>query len=213
MNPAMLPLLRRRALWSFLSLAGLIALSLMVGCSKGLTAQSDLERKGATSEFLLGPEDVLEIVVWRSPDLSRQVIVRPDGMISMPLIGDVQAAGQTSDQLATRIAKLLTPYKESPSVSVGVKEVNSYNVFVLGEVAKPGKYQLKSYTTVLQMISIAGGFTPFASKNKLQIVRQTTNGQGGWREVRLAIPYDDLLKGRADPEYYILKGGDTIVVP
>jgi len=213
MNPAMPPLLRRRALWSFLSLAGLIGLSLMVGCSKGLTAQSDLERKGATLEFLLGPEDVLEVVVWRSQDLSRQVIVRPDGMISMPLIGDVQAAGFTSDQLATRIAKLLTPYKENPNVSVSVKEVNSYAVFVLGEVNKPGKYQLKSYTTVLQMISMAGGFTPFASKNKLQIVRQTTNGNGSRREVRLAIPYDDLLKGRADPEYYILKGGDTIVVP
>lgn len=202
-----------RAPWALLSVAGLIALSLLVGCSKGLTAQSDLERKSPTPEFLLGPEDVLEIVVWRSQDLSRQVIVRPDGMISMPLIGDVQAAGQTSDQLATRIAKLLTPYKESPSVSVSVKEVNSYNVFVLGEVAKPGKYQLKSYTTVLQMISMAGGFTPFASKNKLQIVRQTINGSGGWREVRLAIPYDDLLKGRTDPEYYILKGGDTLVVP
>jgi polysaccharide export outer membrane protein len=212
MKPEMPLVLQRLLPWLVFSLAGLIALTLLVGCSKGLTA-ADLDRKSPTTGFLLGPEDVLEVVVWRSPDLSRQVVVRPDGMISMPLIGDVQAAGQTSDQLATRIAKLLTPYKESPNVSVSVKEVNSYAVFVLGEVAKPGKYQLKSYTTVLQMISMAGGFTPFASKNKLQIVRQTLNGNGGWREERIAVPYSDLLKGRGDPEYYILKGGDTLVVP
>jgi polysaccharide export outer membrane protein len=161
----------------------------------------------------LGPEDVLEVVVWRNQDLSRVVVIRPDGMISMPIIGDVQAAGLTSDQLAEKITKRLKDFKENPSVSVSVKEVNSYTVFLLGEVVKPGKYQLKSYTTILQAISMAGGFTPFASKNKLQVIRNITNGDGAWREVRLSMPYDDILSGRGDPEYFMIKAGDTIVIP
>jgi polysaccharide biosynthesis/export protein len=192
-----------------------LAMTLIVasfaGCAENKVV-TELNRNSA-NEFLLGPEDVLEIVVWRNQDLSRQVVVRPDGMISMPLIGDVPAAGLTTDQLAARIAKRLKDYKENPTVSVSLKEVNSYNIFVLGEVAKPGKYQLKSYTTILQAISLAGGFTPFASKNKLQIVRHITNGDGGWREIRLAMPYDDILSGRGDPEFFIVRSGDTIVVP
>ena len=197
-----------------LAVAVVMSLSVLSGCtqSSGLVG-SVVESKSSNTEFVLGPEDVLEVVVWRNQDLSRQVIVRPDGMISMPVIGDVQAAGLTADQLAERIATRLKEYKENPTVSVSVKEINSYNVFVIGEVAKPGKYQLKSYTTILQAISIAGGFTPYASRNKLQIVRHITNGNGGWQEVRLAMPYDDLVKGQADPEYLMIKSGDTIIVP
>src|SRR5438034_7112565 len=128
----------------FVILAMIIAL--FVGCAENKVV-TELNRSGA-NEFLLGPEDVLEIVVWRNQDLSRQVVIRPDGMISMPLIGDVHAAGVTADQLSQRLAKRLLEFKENPAVSVSVKEVNSYNVFVLGEVTRPGKYQLKSYTTV-----------------------------------------------------------------
>ena len=197
-----------------LALAVVITISALPGCTqRGLVPGSELESKSSNMEFVLGPEDVLEVVVWRNQDLSRQVIVRPDGMISMPVIGDVQAAGLTADQLAERITTRLKEFKENPTVSVSVKEINSYNVFVLGEVLKPGKYQLKSYTTILQAISIAGGFTPYASRNKLQIVRHMTNGNGGWREVRLAMPYDDLIKGQGDPEYLMIKSGDTIIVP
>ncbi len=177
-----------------------MTLSILPGCTQSGLVGSALESKSSNAEFVLGPEDVLEVVVWRNQDLSRVVIVRPDGMISMPVIGDVQAAGLTADRLAERIATRLKEYKENPTVSVSVKEINSYNVFVLGEVIKPGKYQLKSYTTILQAISIAGGFTPYASRNKLQIVRHFTNGTGGWREVRLAMPYDDLVKGQGDPQ-------------
>jgi len=196
-----------------LAAAVVMSLAALPGCTQSGLIGSAVESKTSNIEFVLGPEDVLEVVVWRNQDLSRVVIVRPDGMISMPVIGDVQAAGLTSDQLAERIAARLKEYKENPTVSVSVKEINSYNVFVIGEVAKPGKYQLKSYTTILQAISIAGGFTPYASRNKLQIVRHITNGNGGWREVRLAMPYDDLVKGQADPEYLMIKSGDTIVVP
>jgi polysaccharide export outer membrane protein len=189
----------------------MITVSFLPGCAP--SPKLETESRSQSSEFLLGPEDVLEIVVWRNQDLSRQVVVRPDGMISMPVIGDVQAAGLSADQLAERIAKRLREYKENPTVSVSVREVNSYNVFVLGEVTKPGKYQLKSYTTILQAISLAGGFTPYASRNKLQIVRHMSNGNGGWKEVRLGMPYDDLLVGKGDPEYFMIKAGDTIVVP
>jgi polysaccharide export outer membrane protein len=184
----------------------------LLGCA-GYGVKTEVESRTPTTEFLLGPEDVLEVVVWRNQDLSRQVVVRPDGMVSMPLIGDIRASGLTADQLAERIAKRLSEFKENPAVTVSVKEVNSYNVFVLGEVAKPGKYQLKSYTTILQAISMAGGFTPFASKSRLQVVRHLSNGDGGWREVRLTVPYSDLLAGRGDPDNFIVKAGDTIVVP
>ena len=119
------------------------------------------------NEFLLGPEDVLVVNVWRNQELSREVIIRPDGKISMPLIGDIQAAGMTSNVLAKRIADGLAEFMSNPTVSVQVKEVNSYYVYVLGEVSKPGKVPLKSYATVLQGISLAGGFTTFASRNKI----------------------------------------------
>jgi polysaccharide export outer membrane protein len=167
----------------------------------------------ASDEFLLGPEDVLEVNVWRNQDLSRQVIVRPDGMISLPLIGDVLAKGLTANQLATRIAERLKEFKENPSVSVSVKEVNSYYIYVLGEVSKPGKYQLKSFTPVLQAIAVAGGFTLFASKNNLQVIRNSANGDGQHHEIRIRLRYDDLLAGSGEPGNFILKSGDTVVVP
>ena len=118
----------------------------------------------APTGFLLGPEDELEITVWGNKDLTRVTAVRPDGLISMPIVGDVQAAGLTADALAQRIADRLKQYIANPAVSVSVKELNSYTVYVLGEVSKPGKFQLKSYVTVLQAISMAGGFTEWAKK-------------------------------------------------
>jgi len=165
------------------------------------------------TDFLLGPEDVLEITVWRNQDLSRQTVVRPDGMVSMPLIGDVQASGMTATQLAAKIADRLKEFKESPAVSVSVKEVNSYNVFILGEVQKPGKYQLKSHTSVLQAIALAGGFTLYASKNKMQVVTAEVNGDGRPHEIRIPVRYDELLSGKGERGNFVLKSGDIVVVP
>lgn len=165
------------------------------------------------NDFLLGPEDVLEITVWRNQDLSRQTVVRPDGMVSMPLIGDVQASGITATQLAAKIADRLKEFKENPAVSVSVKEVNSYNVFILGEVQKPGKYQLKTHTSVLQAIAVAGGFTLFASKNKMQVVTTEVNGDGRPHELRIPVRYDELLSGKGERGNFILKSGDIVVVP
>lgn len=168
----------------------------------------------APTGFLLGPEDELEITVWGNKDLTRVTAVRPDGLISMPLIGDVQAAGLTADALAQRISDRLKQYIAStPAVSVSVKELNSYTVYVLGEVQKPGKFQLKSYITVLQAISMAGGFTEWAKKNRLQVVRASQNGDHRRQEVHIPLRYDDLVSGRGEPGNIVLHPGDTVVVP
>lgn len=168
----------------------------------------------APGGFLLGPEDVLEITVWKNADLSRVTAIRPDGLISMPIIGDVQASGLTADGLAHRIAERLKQFVAgSPAVSVSVKELNSYSIFVLGEVNKPGKYQAKSYVTLLQAISMSGGFTDYAKKNKLQIVRNRLNGDNKLHETRIPVRYDDLLVGEGGPGNIVLLSGDTVVVP
>ena len=144
-----------------------IVCSSFSGCGPEVIQQREYETPAG---FLLGPEDVLEITVWKNPDLSRTTSIRPDGLISVPIIGDVQAAGMTADALAHRIADRYKQFVAgSPAVSVGVKERNSYAIFVLGEVSKPGKFQAKSYVTLLQAISMAGGFTEYAKKNRLQV--------------------------------------------
>jgi len=163
--------------------------------------------------FVLGPEDVIEVVVWKNPDLSRQAVIRPDGKISLPLVGDVPASGLTADQLASDIAERLKAYKENPSVSVNVVEVNSYYVFMVGEVNGPGKLPLKSYTTLLQAISLAGGFTQFASRNDIRIVRNIISPEGKVKELRIPIRYDDLISDEGGVYNITVKSGDTIIIP
>jgi polysaccharide biosynthesis/export protein len=184
---------------------------LVAGCfSPGLSTKT----YEAPTGFLLGPEDELEITVWGNKDLTRATVIRPDGLVSMPIIGDVQAAGLTADALAQRIADRLKQYlATNPSVSVSVKAINSYSVYVLGEVARPGKFQLKSYITVLQAISMAGGFTDYAKKNSLQVLRITENGDHKRQEVHIPIRYDDVVAGRGEPGNIVLHSGDTVVVP
>lgn len=172
------------------------------------------EASNSHKDFLLGPEDVLDIVVWKNEDLSQKgVVIRPDGKISMPLIGEVQASGRTANQLASQIAARLKEYKDNPTVTVGVKEVNSYYVYVLGEVSKPGKYQLKSHTTVLQAIAVAGGFTVYAAKNRMQVLRHVPGDDGKTREIRIPARYDDLISGSGEIGNFFLKTGDIVVVP
>ena len=172
-----------------------------------------MELRAPIKDYRLGPEDVLEVTVWKNEALSKVVTVRPDGMISLPLIGDVKASGLTADELSRKIAERLKEYKDSPQVSVAVKEVNSYYVYIVGEVNKPGKIPLKSHTTVLQAIALAGGFTQYASKSNMALVRMTQNGDGSVREIRVPLKYDDLLSGKGEAGNPVLKTGDTIVVP
>ena len=190
----------------------LCSMLFQAGCSLPVTVPPN--QYDAPTGFLLGPEDELEITVWKNLELSRVTTIRPDGLISLPLIGDIQAAGLTADSLAQQIAERLKQYfATTPAVSVSVKTINSYSVYVLGEVAKPGKYQLKSYITVLQAISMAGGFTIYASKNKLQVLRVTENGDHKRKEIRIPLRYSDLVSGQSEPGNIVLYSGDTVVVP
>jgi polysaccharide export outer membrane protein len=191
----------------------LAVLLTMTGCSE-IAPEVVEEAKSAQKDFLLGPEDVLEIAVWRNQDLTqKEEIIRPDGKISMPLLGEVVASGKTANQLASHITERLKVFKESPSVTVRVKEVNSYYVYVLGEVMKPGKYKLKSHATVLQSIAVAGGFTTYASKNKMQVLRTVTSEDGKSREVRIPARYSDLVDGSGELGNFLLKTGDVVIVP
>ncbi|MEP6958281.1 MAG: polysaccharide biosynthesis/export family protein [Nitrospirota bacterium] len=163
-----------------------------------------------SSEYIIGAEDLLEITVWRNVDLSKIVQVRPDGRVSMPIIRDVMVVGKTPSELAEEITKKLKEYVQNPVVAVSVKEVNSYNVFVLGEVARPGKYPLKSKTTLLQGITIAGGFTPTAARNQIVIFRFAEGGPG---MKRWTASYDDIVLRGGIAKNIELKSGDTLVVP
>lgn len=188
----------------------IIGLLLCAGCFK----PEVMVPAGPPQEgFVLGPEDVIEVVVWKNPDLTRQVVIRPDGKISLALIGDVMASGLTADQLARTIADKYKAVKENPSVSVNVMEVNSYYVFMVGEVVKPGKLPLKSYTTILQAISLAEGFTQFASRNDIQVVRTTKGEDGTLKEIRVPLRYSDLISEEGGVYNITLKSGDTVVVP
>jgi polysaccharide biosynthesis/export protein len=172
-------------------------------------ADAGAQWKDPGGDYKIGPEDVLDISVWKNADLSKTVTVRPDGKISLPLIGDLEAAGHTAAQLKEEIVVRLKKYQETAVVSVIVQAVNSYRVFVVGEVKTPGPYLLKTRTTVLQAIAMAGGFTQFASKNKMVLVRPKGDGS----DERIRVSFDDLVYGGDRQENLILKAGDTIFVP
>ncbi|SLM50237.1 putative Polysaccharide export protein [Nitrospira japonica] len=163
-----------------------------------------------TPEYIIGPEDVLEITVWKNADLSKQVQVRPDGRISLPLLGDISAVAKTPTQLTEEISTGLRAYMENPTISIMIKDVQSYNIYVLGEVNKPGKFPLKSKTTLLQGITVAGGFTPMAARNKIVVFRFTKDGEG---QTKLKASYDDIVVRDGSSQNIELKPGDQIVVP
>ncbi|HBH81205.1 MAG TPA: hypothetical protein DDY39_15395 [Nitrospira sp.] len=173
-------------------------------------AMMDKLSNAVSSEYVIGAEDVLDITVWRNPDLSRQVQVRPDGRFSMPIIRDVIAVGKTPTKLAEEMTNRLKEYVQNPVVAVTLKEVNSSNIFLLGEVAHPGKYPLKSKTTLLQGITIAGGFKETAARNQIVIFRFTDVAPG---LKRFTASYDDIVLRSGISDNFELKPGDTLVVP
>jgi len=159
-------------------------------------------------DYIIGLEDVLEISVWRNPDLSRQVTVRPDGRISLPLIGDVTAVGLTTSELRDRITEKLTEYKENPTVAIVVMTVNSYYFYTQGAVGITGKIPLLSRTTLIQAITLAGGLAPDAVRSRITIFRL---GRDGGPPQKIVVSYDEIiLRGGENIE---LKPGDTLVVP
>jgi polysaccharide export outer membrane protein len=158
--------------------------------------------------FLIGPEDVLAVHFWRDQEMSGDVMVRPDGMITLPLVGDIRAAGLTPESLKEAIEKAASRLITEPSVTVAVKEINSRKVFITGEVTKPGPYPLSGPRTVMQLIAVAGGLLEYADKDNIVVLR-TINGQQKSYKFR----YSDVSKGRGLEQNIELQPGDTVVVP
>jgi polysaccharide biosynthesis/export protein len=172
---------------------------------------SDAPKKAAATtdpNYLIGAQDVLDISVWKEPDVSRVVPVRPDGKISLPLLNDVQAAGLTPSQLAAQITDSLKKYVTTPQVTVIVATINSQRVYILGEVTRPGAYPILPGMSVLQALSSAGGFTQYARVKSI-FVRRFENG----KEVKYPFNYKDVINGKKPEQEILLKAGDTIVVP
>ena len=160
------------------------------------------------SGYTLGPEDVLLVSVWKDEHLTREVLVRPDGMISFPLVGDVPAEGRTVEELRIDLAKRLIKYIPAVNITVAVIKPLSYKVYVVGRVAKPGEFLVGHYTDVLQALSLAGGLTPFAAENDIKVVRRVMGQQQTF-----PFRYGDVRKGMDLEQNIILQRGDVVMVP
>jgi len=199
------------------SIALVLGLGLgLAGCA-GLPFFGGIERAEPPPEpsvlerpsYVIGHGDVLRISVWRNDELSVQAVpVRPDGKISVPLLDDVQAAGLTPEELKELLTQALSEYVANPDVTVIVTQVNSKQVFVIGAVQRSGPMPLRQDMRVLNAISAAGGFSPFAEKGDVRVIRDTQNGLVEYR-----FDYGAYLKGRAPESNLLLRPGDTIVVP
>jgi len=168
---------------------------------------SELDGRAAAPEvYRIGPEDILQIAVWKNEAMSRTLPVRPDGKISLPLLSDVQAAGLTAIELREILTKKLAEYMPNPEVSVIVSEIRSFKVSVIGEVSRPGRYELRSWTTVLDVLALAGGFTQFAARTKIVILHPE-----GRTMKRILFNYNKVAAG--EQENFYLRNGDIILVP
>lgn len=159
------------------------------------------------TDYVIGPEDMLQVTVWKNDTLSKAVPVRPDGKISLPLLHDIHAAGLTAMQLRDKIAVALAEFMPNPEVSVIVTDVRSYKVSVLGEVNRPGVMQLKADTSILEIIAMAGGFRDFASPSKIVVFRKDSYGNTH----KLTFNYNRAVRGQED--VLTLRAGDVVVVP
>jgi polysaccharide export outer membrane protein len=166
------------------------------------------EAATADPHYVIGAQDVLDVNVWKEADLTRQVPVRPDGKISLPLLNDVQAAGLTPTELAAHITKGLEKFMTSPQVTVIVSQINSQRIYILGEVGRVGAYGLLPGMTVLQAISNAGGFTAFANVKDVYVLREE-NG----KQVKMPFNYKDVISGKKPEQNIELQAGDTVVIP
>ena len=179
-----------------------------------LLARSEVVAKDVSTpvtagpNYIIGPADLLDVSVWKEPDLTRTVPVRPDGKISLPLLNDVQAAGETPTQLAANITDSLKRYVTDPQVTIIVSAINSQRIYLLGEINRPGAYPLIPGMTLLQALSSAGGLTQYAHAQRIYVLREDDKSQR-----RLAFNYKEFLKGKNPEQNVALKLGDTIVVP
>jgi polysaccharide biosynthesis/export protein len=158
--------------------------------------------------YIVGDSDVIRVNVWKEPEVSQTVVVRTDGNISLPLINEVKVSGMTPLQIQDMVAEKLKGFLNNPQVTVTVIEIRSKRAFITGEVARPGTYSLNAQTTVLQLIAQAGGFTPFAKKDSIVVLR-TEDG----RQSRLKFKYKEVVQGKKTEQNIALHPGDTVVVP
>ncbi|HEX4031079.1 MAG TPA: polysaccharide biosynthesis/export family protein [Terracidiphilus sp.] len=172
-------------------------------------AASGPASKAHDSTFVIGADDVLAISVWKEPDVSRSIVVRSDGKISLPLAGEIVAAGQTPLQLEQEITARLKNYITDPQVTVIVQQINSQKFNILGQVTKPGAYPLSAAATIVDAIAAASGFRDFAKKKGIYILRKNASGV----EVRIPFNYQDFIKGKNTSQNIAIQPHDTIIVP
>ena len=180
------------------------------------TAPQNAERSAAGSagkphdeSFVIGADDVLAVSVWKEPDISRAVPVRSDGKISLPLVGELQASGQTPRQLEQEITKKLQSYISEPEVTVIVQQIKSQRFNILGQVTRPGSYLLTNPMTDLDALALAGGFRDFAKQKSIYVLRQSPDGS----QTRIPFNYKDVIKGKNSDQNVKLEPRDTVVVP
>lgn len=196
-------------------LLGWVAASLMLGCAAPGAPGRAAALSGGTEatvvadeSYRLGPEDVVKIAVWKDEHLTQEVVVRPDGMLSFPLVGDIPAAGRTVEDVRLELVKRLNKFMPNPHVSVLTTKVLSYKIYVIGRVNKPGEFVVGHYTDVLQALSLAGGLTPFASENDIRVMRRERAEQRVFH-----FRYGDVRRGKDLGQNIILERGDVVVVP
>jgi polysaccharide export outer membrane protein len=188
-----------------------LAAALLGGGGLALAQQPTPDDRGGLERIVgykIGPEDILQISVWNNEALSRTVPVRPDGKISLPLLNDVQAAGLTPMELRDVLTKRIAEYMPNPEVSVIVNDVKSFKVSVLGNVMKPGRYEIKSTATVMDAIAMAEGLNPYASKSRIVVLRQN-----GRKTDRLPFDFDKVRDGDGRQVNFYLRPGDIVMVP
>ena len=185
------------------------------GTGGGRSAAAPPTRASSTApnlpDFIIGPGDVLTVEFWREKNVSGDVIVRPDGRISVPLLNDVQAAGLTPEQLRERLLQAAGPYFEDPNVTVVVKEINSRQAFITGQVGKPGSYPLNAGTTVIQLISMAGGLLQWADEVNIVVIHLDKRPDG--EPLSHRVNYKEVMKQKNLQQNIELKPGDTVMVP
>lgn len=177
------------------------------GLSSSASASS--VQVAGSDQYVIGSEDVLAVNIWKEPELSRVVPVRPDGKITLPLVGDVQAGGLTPHQLQGNIATGLHAYVATPEVTVIVQEVKSQKFNIVGEIARPGSYSLTRSMTVLDAIAVGGGLRDFAKAKSIYVLRSDRDGSHS----KLAFNYKDVIKGKNLSQNVELRSGDTVVIP
>ncbi|SPF40158.1 conserved exported hypothetical protein [Candidatus Sulfotelmatobacter kueseliae] len=198
------------ALWSLLwGLAGSAAAPASPSAMPSQNPGASAAPKPHDDTFVIGNDDVLAINVWKEPDISRSIPVRSDGKISLPLVGEVQAAGRTPLKLEQDIAAKLKNYIAEPEVTVIVQQINSQKFNILGQVSKPGSYPLTNSPTVLDAIAIAGGFRDFAKQKSIYVLRQNPDGS----QARMPFNYKEVVKGKNLAQNIKLQPRDTVVVP